>query len=725
MSLRLKLLLGVGMAALAFTAFALVAWNTVGATKVNGAAYFEIIEGKDLVADVLPPPEYIVESFLVAYQIADADTPAEVAPLAERLRALRAEHVKRHGYWRESGIDGRLRSLMLEDAYGPAEQFFAVAESELVPAATRGDSDRAFAVVRDRLAPLFAQHRQAVDQVVALANEQLAADERAVAGLLRSRAAWLTTLAVLAAAAFGFLAFSVNRIAVTIIKRLGSAVGFAADMARGDLTGTLPEGPEDEVGRLIRALNAMARSFRGVIAEITGGIQTVASASTELSAVAGSMSAGVGEMNSLAGRMNETAGQFSAGAQDVAANMQQAAANLHTVASATGELSETVGSIATSSERARTVSEDASRQARTVSATMDELQRAAREIGNVTETISHISSQTNLLALNATIEAAHAGEAGRGFAVVASEIKELARQTTIAADDIQRRITAIQDSTGSANQAKDCRRRQEDRVADDAQPAQLSGSRGAAGSRRCGRTTGRAPRSPRPARGRWAAGSGRPSARGRRSSPRTRFQRAPSRRARRSASARDQQHEAEREQAVDPEQRGVGVHRRRVEALHVVERDRRVDHEAEDARADEVPEGDADEEADRPAVAPHPGRGVLQAPGLEGLDADQHQRHHLERAEARADRHDRDRRAAEVEVVEGARDAAEEEERARGDHRRAGVALLDQPQRAKTKASAAVAKTSKKPSTHRCTTHQRQYSITDRCVRAPKKKPAP
>ena len=450
MSLRLKLLLGVGLAALAFAVFAVVAWNTVQTTKVNGDAYARIVQGKDLVADVLPPPEYIVESYLVVFQIADAATPAQVAPLADRLRVLRAEHASRHEYWRDSGLAGRLRTLVLEDACEPAEKFYAVAENELVPAAMRGDRHRVADLLHDRLAPLFAEHRQAVDEVVKLANETLATDERNVAGLLRSRATWLTVLAVLAAAAFGFLAFSVNRIAVTIVRRLGAAVGFAADMARGDLTGTLPEGPEDEVGRLIRALNAMARSFRSVIAEITGGIQTVATASTELSAVAGSMSSGVVEMNRLAGSMNDTAGVFSAGAQDVAANMQQATANLHTVAAATGELSETVGSIASSSERARTVSEEASRQAQAISATMAELQRAAREIGNVTETIAHISSQTNLLALNATIEAAHAGEAGRGFAVVASEIKELARQTTIAADDIQQRITAIQDTTGSA-----------------------------------------------------------------------------------------------------------------------------------------------------------------------------------------------------------------------------------------------------------------------------------
>lgn len=449
MSLRLKLLLGVGLSALAFAVFAILSWNTIGATKVNGPAYARIIEGKDLVADVLPPPEYIVEAHLVAFQLAGTDSPAEASALAERMRALHREHATRFRYWSDSGIQGRLRTLLLEDAYGPAEQYFTIAENELIPAAGRG-GDRAANVLHSRLDPLFRKHRAAIDQVVVLANEQLAANERDVAAGLRSRAGWLAVVAVFAAAALVFLAFMVNRIATTIIKRLGGAVTFATALSRGDLTGSLPEGPDDEVGRLVRALNAMARSFRGVIGEISGGIQTVASASTELSAVAGSMSAGVVEMNSLAGNMTETAGNFSAGAQDVSASMQQAAANLHTVAAATGELSETVGNIAVSSERARTVSEDASRQADSVSRTMEELERAAQEIGHVTETISHISSQTNLLALNATIEAAHAGEAGRGFAVVASEIKELARQTTAAAEDIQRRITAIQDSTGSA-----------------------------------------------------------------------------------------------------------------------------------------------------------------------------------------------------------------------------------------------------------------------------------
>ena len=89
-------------------------------------------------------------------------------------------------------------------------------------------------------------------------------------------------------------------------------------------------------------------------------------------------------------------------------------------------------------------------QAQAISSMMQQLGTAAREIGKVTETITDISSQTNLLALNATIEAARAGAAGKGFAVVANEIKELARQTATATEDIKAKISGVQNSTGSA-----------------------------------------------------------------------------------------------------------------------------------------------------------------------------------------------------------------------------------------------------------------------------------
>jgi methyl-accepting chemotaxis protein len=113
-------------------------------------------------------------------------------------------------------------------------------------------------------------------------------------------------------------------------------------------------------------------------------------------------------------------------------------------------MSATVGDIAANTARARMISEQATSQAQSITAQMQTLKEAAQEIGHVTETITNISAQTNLLALNATIEAARAGSAGKGFAVVANEIKELARQTAEATEDIKARIAGVQASSGAA-----------------------------------------------------------------------------------------------------------------------------------------------------------------------------------------------------------------------------------------------------------------------------------
>jgi methyl-accepting chemotaxis protein len=117
---------------------------------------------------------------------------------------------------------------------------------------------------------------------------------------------------------------------------------------------------------------------------------------------------------------------------------------------ATAEMSVTVETIAKDSERAKQISEDAIAKAQTVSGVMDELGKAARDIGKVSETITGISAQTNLLALNATIEAARAGAAGKGFAVVANEIKELARQTSDATEDIKLKVSGVQNWANGA-----------------------------------------------------------------------------------------------------------------------------------------------------------------------------------------------------------------------------------------------------------------------------------
>jgi methyl-accepting chemotaxis protein len=239
----------------------------------------------------------------------------------------------------------------------------------------------------------------------------------------------------------------------SIVVPIKDTVSFTGLLAQGDFSREVPAVSRqrgDEMGDLARAFHIMAGNTRTLLREVSGGVQTLASSATELSAVSSQTTHAVRTMSEKTSSVAAAAEEASANTNSVAASMEQAATNLASVASATEEMSATVGEIAANSEKARAISEQATAQAQTISALMQQLGRAAQQIGKVTETITDISSQTNLLALNATIEAARAGAAGKGFAVVANEIKELARQTATATEDIKSKIAGVQTSAGSA-----------------------------------------------------------------------------------------------------------------------------------------------------------------------------------------------------------------------------------------------------------------------------------
>ncbi|MHC1744391.1 MAG: methyl-accepting chemotaxis protein [Syntrophobacteraceae bacterium] len=302
---------------------------------------------------------------------------------------------------------------------------------------------------------IYSDHcNELMEKVYAAAREMLDWRERrlteldAQANALESTVRWILiaggSLAVVLAIVFGVV------LTRGIVRPVREGVDFASAMASGDMTKTLAIDQKDEIGELVTALNDMGASMRRMIADVSGGVQTLASSSTELSSISGHMASSVRSMSEKAGTVAAAAEESSTNTTSVAASMEQMTANLTSVAGATEQMSATVGEIASNSEKARAISSDATHQAEAVSAMMKELGRAAREIGQVTETITSISAQTNLLALNATIEAARAGAAGKGFAVVANEIKELAQQTAAATEDIKARISGIQASTGGA-----------------------------------------------------------------------------------------------------------------------------------------------------------------------------------------------------------------------------------------------------------------------------------
>ena len=165
----------------------------------------------------------------------------------------------------------------------------------------------------------------------------------------------------------------------------------------------------------------------------------LAAASEELAAVS----------QQMAGNAEETATQASL----VSAASDQISGNMASVSSACNEMQASIREIAKSVNESARVAKDAVKAAHSTNQTVTKLGESSQEIGNVIKVITSIAQQTNLLALNATIEAARAGEAGKGFAVVANEVKELAKQTAKATEDIGQKIEAIQGDTKGAVKA--------------------------------------------------------------------------------------------------------------------------------------------------------------------------------------------------------------------------------------------------------------------------------
>ncbi len=276
-----------------------------------------------------------------------------------------------------------------------------------------------------------------LDKDIELNNKGAQAAQGEAASAYSAGKYWLLGLSI-AAIAFGLF------VAITLARAISSSttnmLAAIEEIAGNNLAiADVNIKSRDEIGKAGLALNKMKNNLHEVIESIAGTAQQVAAASEEFS--------------STSQQITANSEEATAQANTVSAATEQVSRNLQTVATGAEEMSATIKDIAKNAGEAAKVASEAVKNAQTTNAIVSKLGESSAEIGQVIKVITSIAQQTNLLALNATIEAARAGEAGKGFAVVANEVKELAKQTAKATEDISQKITAIQEDTKEAVEA--------------------------------------------------------------------------------------------------------------------------------------------------------------------------------------------------------------------------------------------------------------------------------
>jgi methyl-accepting chemotaxis protein len=433
LSFKAKLSLMVVSAALGLVAFATLAFSTLKKVEVGGPTYEQIAEMQGLNSDYVPPAQSLEVPALRAVEMEEAPNQARFEELLGRLREDRKSFEEGHAKWMQQLPDGKVKDLVSGEAYVIAREWFRLADEEFIPALKAGDKKKAHEIRTTRMAALGLRQEAPVDAIVKATNDLVAANEAEAAALVSSRT---RILLLVGALMLGMVIALGTIVALGIIGPVKKTLVILQALAVGDLRQTVEVDSTDEIGVMGLALNQAIGGIAKVVVSISENAERVAAASAELSATSQQITANSEETTSQAKVVSEAGGQVNT--------------NLQTLASGAEEMNSTIGEIAKNATEAARVSGEAVAAAEAANQTVSKLGDSSIEIAKVIEVITSIAQQTNLLALNATIEAARAGEAGKGFAVVANEVKELAKQTAKATEEIKQKIGVIRENTGGA-----------------------------------------------------------------------------------------------------------------------------------------------------------------------------------------------------------------------------------------------------------------------------------
>lgn len=406
----------------------LISISFFGLYSVRSAAD-QMGQGKDVVADILPPPLYLIESQLQVYTLLHAK-PEEREALLQTLTRLQQEFESRNRFWQESNLNEPLRELLLGEQKVQGELFWQLLNAQFVPAIKAGDLTQAGAIAA-RLHTLYNAHRLGVDATVISGNQYAAEQMAHLASTTQLCYGLLLCAALLGAGLIFWLGRPTQ-------QRLLAAGKATAAIAKGELNSPMPEPGLDAIGELIRQIGAMRDQLATLVASLQRSASTLDDRATNLTAMA-QRHADDSEAQVGAAQHVEQA------IEQLTHAIEQAGSQLHQVGEQTLQSAARAQEATHAIHTVEQVIDEQAAGVKRVSRTISDLTGLSQQIAGLAGAIHGIAEQTNLLALNAAIEAARAGEQGRGFAVVADEVRSLATRTGSATTEINTIIGKIQD----------------------------------------------------------------------------------------------------------------------------------------------------------------------------------------------------------------------------------------------------------------------------------------
>jgi methyl-accepting chemotaxis protein len=464
--------------------------------KVNGPVYEQVVYGKDLIADILPPPLFVVESYMLSFEAAKfpelADT--NLAKIAN----LKSQYDDRRAYWKTTRLPQALKDELENDVVAKGDVFWKVMDEKIIPALKSMDEKQAHSAIGE-LRVAFHTHQDAVLKLVDNSNTFLAGEEKYAASEVIS---WTVYAVIASLGSFALLLGGLYLLRRRAIVPLSGMKAYMGELAAGDYSADVPYADRaDEIGAMSTAVAVFRDTARerqearirdelaknaeiererrlaaekaaedrireDVIRELSEGLaqlshgnlgyrieQTFAAAyealRQEFNASLDALATSMNEITSTTGRVRHSASDITLATEDLARRTEQQAATIVETAAALEQMDVTAKNASDRARRAnqmmvetRASAEHSAIVVRDAIAAMEKIEGSSAEIGQIIDVIDNIAFQTNLLALNAGVEAARAGDAGKGFAVVAQEVRELASRSAKAANEIKTLISA-------------------------------------------------------------------------------------------------------------------------------------------------------------------------------------------------------------------------------------------------------------------------------------------